>query len=208
MLAATSSLLDNPDQPSASRQELIRIADEEGRHLQELIEDTVEMGRLDSAEIQLEAEPADVGDLVREVVGAMQTGIDERPVNVVCAPRLPAVPVDRRLVKLAFRQLLDNALKYSSPGKPVTVQVVDGNGGITVAVTDEGDGIPGPEQSRVFERLYRSPSVERRIPGSGLGLSIALNIARAHHGDLTVSSRPGETTFRLTLPVGAEGAGN
>ena len=206
VLAATSALLDSPDQPSESRQELLKIADEEGRHLKELIEDTVEMGRLDTPEIRLEAEPADVGDLVREVLASMQTGIDNRPVQLICGERPPFASVDRRLVKLAIRQLLDNALKYSLPERPVVVEVLDGSGTITVAVTDHGEGIPGPEQSRIFERLYRSPSVERRIPGSGLGLSIALNIARAHHGDLTVASRPGETTFRLTLPVSREGA--
>jgi two-component system sensor histidine kinase KdpD len=207
VLAATSALLDNPDQPAESRQELIKIADEEGRHLKELIDDTVEMGRLDTPSIRVEAEPADVAELVREVVRSMQAGIDDRPVQVVCDERSPIVSIDRRLVKLAIRQLLDNALKYSPPEKPVVIQVLDRDGAITVTITDHGGGIPGPEQTRVFERLYRSPSIERQIPGSGLGLSIALNIARAHHGDLTVSSSPGETTFRLTLPLNREGVG-
>lgn len=206
VLAATSSLLDNPGQPAESRQELLRIADEEGRHLQALIDDTVEMGRLDTPEIRLEIEPTDVGDLVREVVASMRTGIDNRPVRIVCEERGPFAPVDRRLVKLAIRQLLDNALKYSLPGSPVAIEAIEGGGAITVAVTNHGEGIPGPEQRRIFDRLYRSPSVERRIPGSGLGLNIALNIGRAHHGDLTVASRPGETVFRLTLPAGREGA--
>lgn len=205
VLAATSALLDNPDQPRESRQELIQIADEEGRRLKELIDDTVEMGRLDTPEIRLEAEPADVVELVREVVRSMEAAIDDRPVQVFCGEQSPVVPLDRRLVKLAIRQLLGNALKYSLPEKPILIQVLNGNNAITVAVTDHGEGIPGPEQTRIFARLYRSPSVERRIPGSGLGLNIALNIARAHHGDLTVSSRPGETTFRLTLPANPEG---
>ena len=124
--------------------------------------------------------------------------------NVVCDEHPSAIAIDRRLVKLAIKQLLDNALKYSPPDTPVTVRVHNGSG-VTVAVTDYGKGIPVQEQSRIFERLYRSPSVQNQIPGSGLGLSIAQNIVRAHHGDLTVTSRPGETTFRLTLPADQKG---
>ncbi len=78
-------------------------------------------------------------------------------------------------------------------------------GMVAISVTDHGPGIPAQEQKRIFDRLYRSASVEHQIPGSGLGLSIAQNIARAHHGDLRVVSRPGETTFVLTLPAAPEG---
>ena len=199
IMAATTSLMANPDQPASSKSELVKIADEEAKHLNELIDDAVEMGRLDSANIQLHTEPSNVGELVREVVASMHNVIDGRPLNVVCDEHPPAAPIDRRLVKLAIKQLLDNALKYSPPDTPVTVSVHNGSG-VTVAVTDYGKGIPSQEQSRIFERLYRSPSVQNQIPGSGLGLSIAQNIVRAHHGELAVASRPGETTFRLTFP--------
>jgi two-component system sensor histidine kinase KdpD len=205
VIGATTALLDLPDQPLSARVELLKIADEEAHRLQELIDEAVERGRLDTMDIRVHAEPANMADLVREVVTSMKAGIDDRPVQITC-DELPAIFVDRRLVKLAIKQLLDNALKYSPPEKPVTIQVNNGEGQVTVAVTDYGAGIPAQEQSRVFERMYRSPSVERRIPGSGLGLSIALNIARAHHGDLTVQSRPGETTFRLALPIEPEAA--
>jgi two-component system sensor histidine kinase KdpD len=205
VIGATSALLDNPDQPLASRLELLKAADEEAHHLKDLIDDTVEMGRLDTAEIRVQAEDTRIEELVREVVASMRNNIDERPVGVASDESLLPVPVDRRLMKLAIRQLLDNALKYSPRSTPLSVHVQNGAGMITIAVTDYGAGIPSQEQSRIFERLYRSPSVERHIPGSGLGLSIALNIVRAHQGDLTVSSRPGETTFRLSLPVHVEG---
>ena len=204
IMAATTALMSNPDQPASSKSELVKIADEEAKHLNELIDDAVEMGRLDTANIQLHTEPSNVGELVREVVASMHNVIDGRPLNVVCDDHPPAAPVDRRLVKLAIKQLLDNALKYSPPDTPVTVRVHNGNG-VTVTVTDQGKGIPAQEQTRIFERLYRSPSVQNQIPGSGLGLSIAQNIVRAHHGDLAVASRPGETTFKLTFPARSKG---
>lgn len=205
VMAATTSLLANPDQPPASRMELVRIADEEAKRLKELIDDSLELARLDTANIHVHRELSDIGGIVREVIAAMQSEIDNRPLEVGCDEHRCVTAVDQRLVKLAIKQLVDNALKYSPPDTPLKIQVHDGSGIITVAVTDHGEGIPAQEQSRIFERLYRSPSVQQQIVGSGLGLSIARDIVRAHHGDLTVTSRPGETTFRLTLPVEQNG---
>jgi two-component system sensor histidine kinase KdpD len=201
VIAATSALLDSPDQPVESRVELLKIADEEAHQLKDLIDDTVEMGRLDATDIRLSAELMNVEELVREVVVSMRADRDNRPIHLASSGVPPMILADHRLLKLAIKQLLDNALKYSSPGLPVTIHIDNVENGIAIAVTDHGKGIPVQEQSRIFDRMYRSPSVERQIPGSGLGLSIALSIVRAHNGDLTVTSRPGETTFRLTLPV-------
>ncbi len=201
VMAATSALRAEPDQAAEQRIELIRIADEETRHLKELIDDAIEMARLDSPNIELAAEPAQISGIVQEVVTSMRPEIDTREVNVVSENALPAIAVDRRLVRLALKQLLDNALKYSPFGTPIAVHVHQSDGMIDVDVQDHGQGIPKPELPRIFDRLYRGPSVARQVPGSGLGLSIAQNIARAHHGDLTVSSREGETTFRFSLPV-------
>src|SRR4030095_16615533 len=117
---------------------------------------------------------------------------------------LPAVPMDRRLLKLSVKQLLDNALKYSPVGTPVTLQTFHLNGTVGLEVTDAGNGIPQDEQLRLFERFYRSSSVQDQIPGSGLGLSIARRILEAHKGTLALKSRPGETSFRLALPVNGE----
>jgi two-component system sensor histidine kinase KdpD len=204
VIAATSALRANPDQPAEAKSEMIKIADEEARHLQVLIDDTVELARLDSVNIRVHAEPSNVNDIVRDVIGGMRNEIDDRPLNVSYDDGAPLISIDRRLVSLAIKQVLGNALKYSPVETPVTVQVSNGTG-VTVCVTDYGKGIPAAEQTRIFERLYRSPSVQNRIPGSGLGLSIAQNIVRAHHGDLTVTSRPGETTFQMTLPSDPKG---
>ena len=104
-------------------------------------------------------------------------------------------------MKLAIRQLVDNAVKYTHPETPVEMRAEVKDGVQVLEVTDYGQGIPMEEQSRIFERFYRSPSIKRQIPGSGLGLSITHGIVRAHKGEITVSSRPGRTTFRITIPV-------
>jgi two-component system sensor histidine kinase KdpD len=203
--AATSSLLAEPEQPVQTRTELIRVADEEAEHLRTLIDDAVEMARLDVANIVVQLTPFELGPIVREVVDTMQNEIDSRPVHIFAEEEKTAVLVDFRLIKLAIKQLIDNALKYSSPDTPIRIAIGSKDNKAEIRVTDYGHGISPSEQARVFERFWRSASVKKQMPGTGLGLSIAQGIARAHNGDLTVSSQPGETTFCLSLPIQDEG---
>jgi two-component system sensor histidine kinase KdpD len=199
--AATTSLLADSNPRSESTRELLTIADEEAEHLRELIDDAVEMARLDTAHIEVHLEISNFCELIRELIASMQSVIDDRPLEVACDETMPAIALDRRLVKLAVKQLIDNALKYSPPGTPVKMQIQRSGEVVAIEVIDCGKGLSIQEQGRIFERFYRSPAVKNQVPGSGLGLSIAHSIARAHKGDLIVTSRPGETTFRMTLPA-------
>jgi two-component system, OmpR family, sensor histidine kinase KdpD len=199
--AATTSLLANPDRPSDVLNEQLKIADEEAEHLKELIDNAVEMARLDTAHIDVHPEISNLQDAVREVLASMRTEIDERRVRVVCDQLLPAMGFDRRLMKLAIKQLLDNALKYSPSETPVEIALYESNGAITLEVANYGNGIPLEEHGHIFERFYRSPSIKNQIPGSGLGLSIAHSIVQAHNGELSLSSEPGRTAFRITIPA-------
>jgi two-component system sensor histidine kinase KdpD len=203
--AATTSLLAHPDQPLNARQELLSIADEEAEHLSVLIDDAVEMARLDSEHIDLHREPVIVPDLIREAAASVQPAIDARKVNIVCTDPPPSLYLDRRLTRLALRQIIDNALKYSPIATPVRIEVANVDGAVSIEVVDQGAGIPSQEQQRIFERFYRGQS-SSQIPGSGLGLSIADSIVRAHGGSMDVTSRPGETKFRISLPVAPQGA--
>jgi signal transduction histidine kinase len=203
--AATTSLMSSPEQPIETRMEVLRIADEEAERLRALIDDAVEMARLDTTNIEVQLERSNLGEIARDVVTSMQNQIDARLVELACDGEQAMVIVDQRLIRLAIKQLLDNALKYSPPGTPVTIRVRADGGMMMMDVTDYGKGISPAEQSRVFERFWRSPSVQKQMPGSGLGLSIAHRITRAHNGDLIVTSRPGETTFRLILPTEDKG---
>jgi two-component system sensor histidine kinase KdpD len=199
--AATTLLLANPDQAPENRMELLRIADEEAEHLRELIDDTVAMARLDTAHIEINPEISDITEIVHEVAHSMRAELEGRRLEISHDERIPPSALDRRLMKLAIKQLIDNAVKYSPTGTPLEIQVRQAEDTIAVAITDHGKGIPEQEQGRVFERFFRSPSVLHQIPGSGLGLSIAHSIVRAHHGDLTVTSQPGRTTFHFSLPI-------
>ncbi len=205
--ATTTLLLDSPDQAQENRMELLKIADEEAQHLGNLIDDTVSMARLDTGHIKVNPEILDILEIIDEVMGSLKTELQGRSVEIMREDEIPASAFDRHLMKLAIKQLIDNALKYSPPDTPLRIRVQHDGELLEVRITDFGKGIPDQEQGHIFERFYRSPSVQNQIPGSGLGLSIAQSIARAHGGDLTVASSPGETTFRLVLPLKYKGEG-
>jgi two-component system, OmpR family, sensor histidine kinase KdpD len=203
--AATTGLLADPQQLKESQIELLNLADEEAEHLKQLIDDTVAMARLDTARIEINPEISDILEIVREVVQSMRTELEGRHLKILHDKQISANAFDRRLVRLAIKQLIDNAVKYSPADTPLEIQVRQGDNTMDVSVTDHGNGIPEKEKSHIFERFFRSPSVRQKIPGSGLGLRIAHGILQAHHGNLTVDSEPGRTTFHLTLPTAYKG---
>src|SRR5260370_39725851 len=93
------------------------------------------MARLDIAQIDIQSEVSDIGQIVREVIASMRVGIDDRQVGIASPEPLPPVAVDRHLVKIAIKQLVDNSLKYSPPDTPVTIQLRRGDGSVTVEST-------------------------------------------------------------------------
>ena len=199
--AATSALLASPDHQPSNAIPMLKIADEEAARLQKLIDDALDIAHLDSTHIALDLETANPGEAVREVIASMKTRIGDRALEFAWDEQSPPIPFDMRLVKLAIQQILDNAVKYSPAGTPIAIRGIRLDNQLAIEITDHGKGISTQEQVRVFERFFRSPSVQERIPGSGLGLSIAHQILQAHGGDLTVRSHPGETTFSLIFPI-------
>jgi two-component system, OmpR family, sensor histidine kinase KdpD len=201
----TTALLADLGQLQENQTELLRIADEEAEHLTTLINDTIAMARLDTTHIEVNSEISDILGIINEVVVSMKTEIQGRPISILHDAQIPQCAFDRKLIKLSIKQLIDNALKYSPMGTPIEIQVCQSIDMVAVEITDHGSGIAEQEQNRIFERFFRSPSILHQVPGSGLGLSIAHSILRAHHGDLTVASEPGRTTLRLTLPIEYKG---
>jgi len=197
--AATSALLSATNEEILKSRRMIQIADEEAARLQDLIDNALDTAQLDSERIDASLDSADLADTIRDVVTSMKSTAGDR-LKVLSDKPLPPIPFDRRLVKLALKQILDNALKYSPGDSPIEIYYSRSEGMAYVDITDHGKGIPAEDQARIFERFFRGASVANHIPGSGLGLSIAQRIAQAHGGDLTVKSQPGETTFRFVLP--------
>jgi two-component system sensor histidine kinase KdpD len=155
--ATTTGLLANPHQLEESQIELLKIADEDADHLKELIDDTVAMARLDTSHIEINPETSDILEIVHDVVHSMRTELEGRHVELLHDERIRSSAFDRRLLRLAIKQLIDNAAKYSPAGTPLEIRVQQNQKTINVDVTDHGKGIPEREQNRIFERFFRSP---------------------------------------------------
>jgi two-component system sensor histidine kinase KdpD len=201
VMAATTSLLAAPNMQAEGAAELLHIANAEAERLKTLIDNSVELARLDTKQIAVHPEEVSAELLVRDAVALLPAGAERDRIEIQSEAALPDFAGDRKLLTLAMKQILDNAWKYSLPETPITIRLSHSTGAIVLEFANSGAPIPPEERKRVFERFYRSPSVKQQIPGSGLGLSIADNIVRAHSGELTLDNDPGRTVFRMTLPV-------
>jgi two-component system, OmpR family, phosphate regulon sensor histidine kinase PhoR len=116
---------------------------------------------------------------------------------------IPLIQLDANAFTLAVLNLVDNAIKYASDGKKIELSLSRQDDRVVLAIKDFGPGIPIDEQTRIFERFYRAKEMRLKpIRGSGIGLALVQHIARAHGGDITVQSTPGNgATFQLWLPI-------
>jgi two-component system, OmpR family, sensor histidine kinase KdpD len=197
MKAATSDLLASASWNDRDR-ELVAIIDEDVDRFQALVTDAVQMLRIDAGNFTVHPDRHNLADVVNETLRRFESRLDGH-LLVTTVPENMAVDADRELLGLALRQLLDNALKYSPSTSTIDVQARS-NGAVEISVRNSGSAIPEGEQPRVVERFYRG-SQARQIPGTGMGLAIVQQIARAHGGTLTIASSPESgTAFTLSFP--------
>ena len=199
--ASTALLSSNALNPEQQR-ELVSIVDEETDRLSVLVTEAIQMARIEAGRVVLRRASHTVQDLVESALDKLRPAVEDRNVQVNIAAGLPPVWVDGELIEVALRQLIDNALKYSPPGSPVSLAAEAKDDRVIISVSDHGPGIPEAEQTRIFEKFYRAEASRHQIPGAGLGLVIAREIIHAHGGEIWVDSRPGQgATFQFFLPV-------
>jgi two-component system sensor histidine kinase KdpD len=200
--AASTSMLSEGVPLSPQFRELATIIDEETDRLSLLVTEAVRMSQIDAGKVRLEREPLDVADLLRRVLTHFESKAEGRELKLQVDDGLPPVVADKDLISLALRQLIDNALKYSPPGSPIDVTAGLKDHRVIIRVRDRGPGIPERERERVFDKFYRRQTTKTHVPGTGLGLYIAREIARAHGGDVWVEGEPGSgSEFCVALPL-------
>jgi two-component system, OmpR family, sensor histidine kinase KdpD len=205
--AATTSVLGNFLSRPEDVKDVLTVIDTETERLGRLVTDVIQTARIEAGEIQLRKQPQRVDQIISLALEEMTTRTDGRVITLSLSQPLTTVSCDAGLIQLLLRQLVDNALKYSPPSSPIEIMVNSTEQHLVVCVADRGPGIPEAEQSRIFERFYRLEGHRQRIPGSGMGLTIARYIAQAHGGAVGTSSREGGgSVFWLSLPISPEEA--
>jgi two-component system, OmpR family, sensor histidine kinase SenX3 len=179
----------------------------ESMRLSQLVQDIIDLSRLQVADALHSPEAVDLDDVVTEAVDRCSLPAQARKIDVMVGGDHGAVVFgDHSLLVTAVRNLVDNAIAYSPEGTRVGVGLARGDGIVEVRVSDQGMGIPSGEQDRIFERFYRVDQARSRSTGgTGLGLSIVKHVAANHGGDVSVWSVEGQgSTFTLRLPDSAE----
>lgn len=202
----SEAILGAKDQP----EEVVRFASRmqmEAKRLTDLVQEIIDLSRLQSSDPLSKAFPVDVNEIVREAVSQAQISSESRGIFVEIGEIADATVIgDRDQLIAAAHNLIENAVNYSPEDTKVSVVAKRNQDIIEISVTDQGIGIAEEDQARIFERFYRvDPARSRETGGTGLGLSIVKHVALNHGGDVKVWSKPGVgSTFTLLLPIARE----
>lgn len=177
-----------------------------GRHLYDLINDLLDISRIETDEFPLDEEHAAVDDLVRDCLSTVNTRAQEEGTEITYQPKgaLPTVFVDKRRIKQVLLNVLNNAIKFTDSDGKIDIEAeCSSTEGVVLRVKDNGIGIPQDHLEEVFDMFRQvDGSLARKYDGAGLGLPLSRKLIEKHGGTLSLASQPGQgTTALITLPV-------
>jgi PAS domain S-box-containing protein len=197
------TLLDDPEL-SPEQRHLAEVIDRRGAHMQALIDDLLDLARVEAGRLHLAPAPMSAARLVRDVVQTQQPAAAAKSLTLtVDLPSDLAVRADPLRLRQVLDNLVANAVKYTPDGGRVTVAGRPGpDGAVVITVADTGIGIPAGEYPHLFDRFFRAANArDQGIPGTGLGLAISRAIVEAHGGTLDAApAGGGGTVFTVRLP--------
>jgi signal transduction histidine kinase len=169
-----------------------------------MIEDLLDIARIESGRLAIETAPIAVQSLMDEVAATLRPDVERRGQRLDCrvAAALPAVCADRDRLLQVFSNLVGNAVKFTAAGGTIGIAAEADHGSVRFSVSDTGCGIAPENVPHLFDRFWQASRADRR--GIGLGLTIVKALVEAHGGRLTLESKPGQgTTFQFLVPVAA-----
>jgi two-component system, OmpR family, phosphate regulon sensor histidine kinase PhoR len=204
--SAAETLVDGAASDPAAAPSFIGIIDRNAQRLQSLVEDLLDLSRIEARGFRLSLEAIELKPIFSQVVGLFRERAGKKNVSIEERDLggLPRVRADRRALEHVLTNLIDNAVKYCGAGTYVRLGVTVSADAVTISVADNGPGIDERHLPRVFERFYRvDAGRSREVGGTGLGLSIVKHLVEAMGGSVSVESKLGTgTTFSFTLKRG------
>lgn len=198
------TLLDGHYKDPEVTKRFLEIIDFESKRLSNLINDILDLSKIETGKVNFKNEQVDVKQVCLKVLKIFETRISEKnmQIRIDIPDNLPKALGDKGWLKHVFMNLIDNAIKYTPDGGKITISAEEHGYNIKVAVSDTGIGIPHDHQNRIFERFYRVDKARsRQEGGTGLGLSIVKHIIQSMGGKIWVESVEGKgSTFYFTLP--------
>ncbi|MGZ4190878.1 MAG: ATP-binding protein [Solirubrobacteraceae bacterium] len=194
----------SPDAMSGRQLEFLDIIKRSTERLVELVNDLLDVARLEADHVEINARPIDVGEAVQELAELMgpRVAAKGQTLETYIAPTLPLAMADPERIRQVIGNLVTNAHLYTPEGGRIHVGVEADRAWVKVVVADTGIGMTPDETERAFERFYRARSGNESSPGTGLGLSIVKSLVDLHHGLIEVDSEPGRgTTFTVLIPA-------
>jgi signal transduction histidine kinase len=188
---------------NAKQIELLLAARQDSDRILTMINDLLDLTRIEQGRVQLDLAGASAAELVEEAVARFQSRAESGGVTLGSEVDVDAalVMVDRERIEHVFDNLINNAIQHTGPGGTIRVTARTDGHRARFTVRDSGEGIPPEQLTRIFEKFYRVPTA-RHSGGAGLGLAIVREIVTAHGGEIDVQSEPGTgTTFTFTLPL-------
>jgi two-component system sensor histidine kinase KdpD len=197
-IRAAAGGIDSPTVDGAQRHELAEVITTESDRLTDLVENLLDLSRLESGTAEAHPEPSSIEEVVD--AAASNSSLRGARLDVQLPPDLPPVLADPAQLERVLSNLLENAVRYSTNGEPVAVRADTSGSRLHLRITDHGPGIAHDELERIFEPFYRSREAMGR--GSGLGLAIARGFVEGNGGRIWARSLPGQgSTFTVDLPI-------
>jgi two-component system sensor histidine kinase KdpD len=202
--AASSLLQDDVQWSSEERRSFTQAIEHEADRLNRLVENLLDMSRIESGALKPEKEWYPVDELLHDVLGRMQPLFQGREVTAHVPEDLPPVELDYMMIDQVLTNLLENALRYTPQGSPIEITVSAEATELSLAVADHGPGIPPDDLERIFDKFYRVMDRTRGTGGTGgtgVGLSVCRGLVEAHGGRIWAANRQsGGAIFRFILP--------
>jgi K+-sensing histidine kinase KdpD len=199
---STALLLEEIDWSREKRIEFLELIDEETDNMQSMITEMLDSSLIDVGQLTLELQPVRLPHLVNDITAEMQRRTDCHQIMVDFPSDFPILDADPNWIKQVFRNIIDNAIKFSPDGGLIIIRGESRLNDVVIGVSDQGVGISPEDLIPLFEKYYRvKPNKNIHVSGTGLGLPVARAIVEAHHGRIWAESKVGQgTTIYFSLP--------